>query len=222
MSFFLIHAILRYIRTHTTVKNGDNVSIHWRIKEYLWSWRERKINPKNYWQSVYVRVHVQKDWIKNLGSSKNTMRNVFSKSVTCLYYCACVLSLYAAKTFGCLELILFFTLQMKNKEYRIENLLSRCRYHFGCSVFACTRVRSHNEAVPNLQILMKFESIVVIFLAMMLPSNIQLTSSTAIFLWEFFFSKWLFLLGLLRVVSATWNHFVCFMGEGPFWILKAI
>lgn len=148
--------------------------------------RARKINnPKNYWQSVYVRVHVQKDWSKNLGWSKRQWETAFLEKchMFLLLLCMCIYALFEhyEKRLVVLKLILFFSVQMKNKEYRIENLLSRCHYYF---IVLCSRrlyTHSFTRSCLNLKILMKFESIDVIFLAMVLPSKIQLTSSTVIF-----------------------------------------
>lgn len=161
-----------------------------------------------------MRVHVQKDWFKNLGWSK-TQWETFYKSVTCL--CAYI----SVHSFRLDVWSWFFFLgpnKKKNKECRIENLLP-LSLSFYSLLFSCMRLFTHEAVqISNLNEIWKHQRN---FLGNDVASKIQLSPSTAtvpVYCKCFFCECMGF---FWRYFCHMKSFYVCFMAEEPFWILKA-
>lgn len=107
----------------------------------------RRIDPRISADPRHTHAHTYAQWA-----------TFFKKSVTCLYYSACVYALFftlAKKTVGCLKLILFFFAPFLQFKWKIKSIESKiyCRlaviilYIVVHTLFVCTPVRSFTQAV---------------------------------------------------------------------------
>lgn len=216
MSFILVHAILRYIRTHAHANNGEKwrKCIHPLNDQHKNTTRRKKIIRKIIDRLCACVFMFKRIDSKILADPRHNEKRFIKVSHVCARIFLCIL-------FGWMsEADFFFLVQTRKKIKNVESkIYCRCRYHFiaYCSLVC---VRSHTKLFKS-QILMKFESINVIFLAMMLYQRFschhppqQYQCIVSVFFCECMGLFW-------RYFCHMKSFYVCFMADEPFWILKA-
>lgn len=175
MSSILIHAISRYICTHSPKQRWKmmrNVSIHWTNNKNTIHLYRKKIKRFKKLLTGCVRACTMftfKGIDARISVHPTHDENRFQKKVPHVYVSVCIcvyVHFFLSRCeLECEYLSMIFFLWAKRKIKSVESrIYCRCRYHF--TQFTCTR--SLTQKLLKSQILMKFKSIYEIFLAMML------------------------------------------------------